>query len=264
MDAQVDKDYGLPLDGKLALVTGASRGIGEGIAFELASRGASVVLAYASPSSEPKINNLKKRIESLPHRPVAYSVRADLGSVEGPGQIISELLQWTSNDLHLDILVNNAGLERVKSLAEIQIDDYDAVYNLNVRGIILLTQAVLPHLEANARIINLGSVGARAGFQSLSLYCSSKAALEGLTRCWAAELGGNGTTVNCVNPGPVQSEMLDNIPKEIVDMQKAQTPIQNRLGTIQEVANIVAGLAGKDGAWVTGQVISASGGWAMY
>lgn len=218
-----------------------------------------MVLAYASPSSEAKINTLKTKIESLPHRPVAYPVRADLGSVEGAGQTISSLLEWTGNDLHLDILVNNAGLERVKSLAEISIDDYDAVYNLNVRGIILLTQAALPYLGAGARIVNLGSVGARAGFQSLSLYCSSKAALEGLTRCWAAELGGNGTTVNCVNPGPVQSEMLDNIPKEIVDMQKAQTPIQNRLGTIQEVANIVAGLAGRDGAWVTGQVISASG-----
>jgi 3-oxoacyl-[acyl-carrier protein] reductase len=218
-----------------------------------------VVLAYASPSSDAKINTLKTKIESLPHGPVAYPVRADLGSIEGAGQIISTLLEWTGNDLHLDILVNNAGLERVKSLAEISIDDYDAVYNLNVRGIILLTQAALPYLGAGARIVNLGSVGARAGFQSLSLYCSSKAALEGLTRCWAAELGGNGTTVNCVNPGPVQSEMLDNIPKEIVDMQKAQTPIQNRLGTIQEVANIVAGLAGRDGAWVTGQVISASG-----
>ncbi|KAF3015068.1 hypothetical protein E8E14_011178 [Neopestalotiopsis sp. 37M] len=264
MDAHNNNDYELPLEGKLALVTGASRGIGEGIAFELASRGASVVLAYASPSSEAKINTLKTKIESLPHRPVAYPVRADLSSVEGAGQIISSLLEWTGNDLHLDILVNNAGLERVKSLAEISIDDYNAVYNLNVRGIILLTQAALPYLGAGARIVNLGSVGARAGFQSLSLYCSSKAALEGLTRCWAAELGGNGTTVNCVNPGPVQSEMLDNIPKEIVDMQKAQTPIQNRLGTIQEVANIVAGLAGRDGAWVTGQVISASGGWAMY
>ncbi|KAI4594068.1 hypothetical protein KJ359_008609 [Pestalotiopsis sp. 9143b] len=264
MASTLNNDHQLPLAGKLALVTGASRGIGEGIAFELASRGASVVLAYASPKSEAKVEALKKRIEALPHRPAAHPVRADLGSIDGPEQIITELRRWTNGKLFLDILVNNAGMERVKSLQEIQVDDYDAVYNLNVRGIIFLTQAVLPYLRDNARIINLGSVGARAGFKSLSLYCSSKAALEGLTRCWAAELGENGTTVNCVNPGPVQSEMLDNIPKEIVDMQKAQTPIQNRLGTIPEVANIVAGLAGRDGAWVTGQVISASGGWAMY
>lgn len=87
---------------------------------------------------------------------------------------------------------------------------------------------------------------------------------EGLTRCWAAELGGNGTTVNVVSPGPVQSEMLDNIPKEIVQMQKQQTPVQNRLGTIEEIADVVAWLAGPSSAWITGQTISASGGWAMY
>ncbi|KAH6647356.1 dehydrogenase [Truncatella angustata] len=256
--------YNLPLQGKIALVTGASRGIGEGIALELANRGASVVLAYASPRSEEKISNLTAKIGALSHKPAVHAVRADLGSVEGPGDIIANLLQWTDNKLHLDILVNNAGVERVKSLSEIQVEDYNAVYDLNVRGIILLTQAVLPYLNPKARIINLSSVGSRAGFKNLSLYSSSKAALEGLTRCWAAELGGNGTTVNCVNPGPVQSEMLDNIPKEIVEMQKAQTPIQNRLGTVEEIADIVAGLAGKDGAWITGQAISASGGSAMY
>ncbi|KAI0132966.1 3-ketoacyl-acyl carrier protein reductase [Xylariales sp. AK1849] len=254
----------LPLSGKLALVTGASRGIGEGIAFELARRGASVVMAYASPSSEAKVEALSNRIEALPHKPATYSVRADLGTIDGPSEVVANVLKLTDNKLKLDILVNNAGLERVKSLAEIQVDDYNAVYDLNVRGTILLTQAVLPYLNDNGRIINIGSVGSRAGFKSLSLYCSSKAALEGLTRCWAAELGGNGTTVNCVNPGPVQSDMLDNIPKDIVDMQKAQTPIQNRLGSVEEIANIVAGLAGNDGAWITGQAISASGGWALY
>lgn len=88
--------------------------------------------------------------------------------------------------------------------------------------------------------------------------------MEGLTRCWAAELGKNGTTVNAVNPGPVQSEMLDNIPKDIVDMQKAQTPLQNRVGTVEEVAAVVCWLSGEDSRWVTGQTINASGGWTMY
>lgn len=273
----IEVNHSLPLDGKIALITGASRGLGAGIALELACRGASVryhswqgpvsstntvwqvVLAYASPSSEAKINAIVEKIQALPHKPAVHVVRADLSSVDGPKEVLASLLRWKGSDLHLDILVNNAGLERVKSLAEIQLEDYDAVFDLNVRGIILLTQAVLPYLNPAARIVNLSSVGSRAGFKNLSLYCSSKAALEGLTRCWAAELGGNGTTVNCVNPGPVQSEMLDSIPKEIVEMQKAQTPIQNRLGTVQEIADIVAGLAGKDGAWITGQVISASG-----
>jgi 3-oxoacyl-[acyl-carrier protein] reductase len=152
-----------------------------------------------------------------------------------------------------------------RGLGEIEVADYDKVYNLNVRGTIFVTQTLLPRFAAaNNRIVNIGSVGGRCGFAQLSLYCSSKAALEGLTRCWAAELGSNGTTVNQVNPGPVQSEMLDNIPKKIVDMQKGQTPVQNRLGTVEEVAKVVAWLASPENSWISGQVISASGGFAMY
>lgn len=184
--------------------------------------------------------------------------------MEGPQQIIDSLIEATNDSLAIDILVNNAGLERVKSLAELTVDDYDAVYNLNVRGAILLTQAVLPYLQPNGRIINLSSVGSREGFPGLGLYCSSKAALEGLTRVWAAELGHKGVTVNAVNPGPVQSEMLDNIPKDIVEMQKKKTPVGNRLGIPEEVAAVVSWLAGEDSRWVSGQAISASGGYSMY
>jgi 3-oxoacyl-[acyl-carrier protein] reductase len=128
----------------------------------------------------------------------------------------------------VNILVNNAGVELVKPLGEITLEDFASVYDLNVRGTVLMTQAVLPFLAPSGRIINISSVGARCDFPSLSLYCSSKAAIEGLNRCWAAELGGNGTTVNAVSPGPVESEMLDNISKEVVDRQKRNTPLQNR------------------------------------
>ncbi|KAI0148385.1 3-ketoacyl-acyl carrier protein reductase [Xylariaceae sp. FL1272] len=254
----------LPLKGKLAIVTGGSRGIGEGIALELARRGANVVITYVSEKSSQRVEQTLTKITALPHKPLAHSVRIDLSTISGPTALKDDLLAWSNGDLRLKILVNNAGLERVKSLGEIEIEDYDAVYNLNVRAPMLLTQALLPYFAPESRIINIGSVGGRAAFKNLSLYCSSKAALEGLTRCWAAELGHNGTTVNCVNPGPVQSELLDNIPKEIVEMQKATTPLQNRLGTVDEIAKVVAGLAGPDGAWLTGQVISASGGWAVY
>src|SRR5262249_54078560 len=106
--------------------------------------------------------------------------------------------------------------------------------------------------EANNRIINIGSVGGRFGFNALSIYCSSKAAIEGFTRCWACELGANGTTVNQVNPGPVQTEMLDNIPKELIAMQKQQTPVENRVGTVEEIARIVAWLASPDSSWISG------------
>jgi 3-oxoacyl-[acyl-carrier protein] reductase len=164
----------------------------------------------------------------------------------------------------IDILVNNAGVELVKDLGPITPEDFESVYNLNVRGTLLMTQAVLPHLPAAGRVINISSVGARCGFPGLSVYCSSKAAIEGLTRCWAAELGENGTTVNCVNPGPVQTELIENIPKDIVEEQKANTPIKKGLGTVDDVAKIACWLAGEDSRWITGQVISASGGWAIY
>ncbi|KAI3399392.1 hypothetical protein diail_7119 [Diaporthe ilicicola] len=257
----------LPLQDKNAVVTGASRSIGYGIAQKLAQQGANVILGYTSPSSEAKAAELKAKIESLSHQPKAHAVQADLGTLDGPKEFISEAVQWVDSaglNGGLDIVVNNAGLERVRGLSELSAEDYSAVFDVNVRGPILLTQAALPWLNPNARIVNISSVGARAGFKNLGLYCSSKAALEGLTRCWAAELGEDGTTVNVVSPGPVQTEMLENIPKEIVEMQKQQTPVQNRLGTIEEIADVVSWLAGPSSGWITGQVISASGGWAMY
>ncbi|KAL1874389.1 hypothetical protein VTK73DRAFT_362 [Phialemonium thermophilum] len=255
----------LSLQGKTAIVTGASRGIGAVIALDLASRGADVCLTYVSDKSGEAVTKLAARIRSLPHRPVAQVCQADLSTLDGPQRVVDKFLKSDgSKERPLHILVNNAGVERVKSLAECTVEDYDAVYNLNVRGVILMTQAVLPYLQPAGRIINISSVGARAGFANLSLYCSSKAALEGLTRCWAAELGHNGTTVNAINVGPVQSDMLNNIPKEIVQRQKETTPVENRLGTAEEVARLVAWLAGDESGWISGQAISASGGWAMY
>ena len=210
---------------------------------------------------------VKKEITSLPHHPRAFSVVAYLNEVDSPSEIIQSINAWfqTSNrETKIDILVNNAGCEVVKPLGKITSSDFAKVYDLNVRGVLLLTQALLPYIPPKGRIINISSVGARAGMASLGLYCSSKAALEGLTRCWAAELGKNGTTVNAVNPGPVESELLAKIPKDIVQGQKDATPIENRVGTVEEIAGVVGWLAGEDSRWVTGQVISASGGWAMY
>lgn len=107
-------------------------------------------------------------------------MQADLGTLDGPKHLVSEAVQWTTSagtPGKIDILVNNAGLERVKGLAELSVEDYSAVFDVNVRGTILLTQAALPYLNPNSRIVNISSVGARAGFKNLSLYCSSKAAL---------------------------------------------------------------------------------------
>ena len=205
---------------------------------------------------------LIEQVASFENGSSILKLRANLRDLSTPKQVIEQTIQAFGN--HIDILVNNAGCELVKPLQEISTDDYSYVYDLNVRGPLLMTQAVVPYLREPGRIINISSVGARYGFKDLSMYCSSKAALEGLTRCWAAELGSAGHTVNAVNPGPVQTELMENIPKEYIEMQKAQTPVQNRLGTIDDIAQIVAWLASEESRWISGQVISASGGWAMY
>jgi 3-oxoacyl-[acyl-carrier protein] reductase len=224
------------------------------------------VFVISRIGSPPNIT-VERRARELPNGPEIVALIGDISEVEEPKNIIKKWMASPSRsgtELKIDILVNNAGIEVAKGLGDITTENYDKVYNLNVRGTILMTQAVLPYLSPGGRIINISSVGSRAGFKDLSLYCSSKAAIEGLTRCWAAELGHKGTTVNAVNPGPVESEMLANIPQDIVEGQKKDTPIENRLGTVAEVAAAVAWLAGSESRWVTGQSISASGGWAMY
>ena len=266
------------LNNKIAIVTGASRGIGAQIAYELASRGAKVAITYSSEASAKSADELKARISALDNNKPTSStsfasaggegvlaVQADLRRVDAPQELVTATLAAFGGQT-IDILVNNAGCELVKPLGDLTAEDFSYVYDLHVRAVVLLTQAVVPHLpERGGRIINISSVGARAGFKDLSLYCSSKAALEGLTRCFAAELGGKGGhTVNAVNPGPVQTAILEKIPPEIVEMQKKTTPVDNRMGTTDDIAQIVGFLAEEGSRWVTGQTISASGGFAMY
>ncbi|KAI9652448.1 MAG: hypothetical protein M1831_006791 [Alyxoria varia] len=210
------------LAGKHAIVTGASRGLGAVMALELARRGAKLTLCFSSRTSATKVDQLKTQIDALPNNATAITFQGDLSSATTPSQLIAQTQNHPTHS-KIDIIINNAAIEAVKPAADITADDFANVYNTNVRAPILLLKEATPHLRAPARIINVSSVGARCGFSGLSLYTSSKAALEGLTRSWAAELGGDGTTVNAVAPGPVESDMLANIPQEIVQRQKDTT-----------------------------------------
>jgi 3-oxoacyl-[acyl-carrier protein] reductase len=125
-----------------------------------------------------------------------------VGNVDTPDRIVKTTVDAFGQ---IDIIVNNAGVTKQGELGTISVDDFAYVYNINVRGPLLLVQAAMPHLNHPARIINLSSVGARANFKDFSLYMSSKAALEGMTRAWASDLGKHGTTVNAVAPGPVSA-----------------------------------------------------------
>lgn len=210
------------------------------------------------------VKELSEKIASLDPASQCIGVKSDLKEEVSPAKIVREAV--AAFGPHIDILVNNAGMEIVKPHTDVTPSDFESIFYPNVRAPLLLLQAVKPYLPSSGggRIINISSVGARCGFRNMSLYCASKAALEGLTRSWAAELGAEGHTVNAVNPGPVQSELLDNIPKEIVEMQMKQTPAGNRLGEVDDVAQIVAWLASNESRWITGQALSASGGLEMY
>jgi len=189
-----------------------------------------VTIVYTSARSETGAQEVASKVAALDNGSQAIVVRADLRDVAAPDKIVAATLQAFGDKI--DILVNNAGVIFGRTILETTADDYAAIFDVNVRAPLLMTKAVVPHLRAPGRIINLSSVGARAGFENLTLYAASKAALEGMTRALAAELGHQGHTVNAVASGPVKSEMLDDVPKDIVEMQLKTTPVEHRHGTV--------------------------------
>ncbi|KAI1303267.1 short-chain dehydrogenase [Xylaria venustula] len=275
------------LHDKLAIVTGASRGIGEAIATKLASYGANLILGYTSASSKQAIETLAKDFESK-HSIKTLIIQADLGTADGPKSFIEEaknsnVFQKPDGSFQIDILVNNAGVSINSVLSGITVEQFDYSYRINVLGPLLLTQAVEPYLphDRSGRIINMSSVSSSTGFSEQSVYGGTKAALEAMTRTWARELAER-TTVNAINPGPVLTEMyarnspevkagikgwIDHTPlmqvrpgidsQELVDEAKTSG---GRPAYVHEIAGIVAMLVGEDAAWITGQVVCANGG----
>jgi len=255
----------LPLSGKLAIVTGSSRGIGEAIALDLANRGAKVMITYTSASSEDKVQKLIARIASLNNGSSAASVKADLSLPDSPQQIVDATLSAFSTNT-IDILINNAAVFQERLMKDVSPEEFDAQHLLNLRAPFFLTQCVRKHLPSagGGRIINISSVGSRLGLPGFSVYGSAKAGLEALTRSFASEFGPAGHTVNAVNPGTTQSDMMDQLSDTLLQKLKSSTPMQNRLATGEDVAFVVGWLASEESRWITGQSISASGGLAMY
>ncbi|TRM58938.1 hypothetical protein BD626DRAFT_177782 [Schizophyllum amplum] len=221
------------------------------------------MITFASDSSQKLADDLIARITALKNGSAAASVKADLRLLESPQIIVdATLAAFSASQIH--ILVNNAGVELSKPGLEVTPDDFASIFDINVRGAYFMTQAVARCIGAYGRIINLSSVAGRSGFEGFSLYCASKAALEGMTRAWAAELGPQGHTVNAVAPGPVESEMLNKIPEELKNGQRDRTPMEKRFGRADDIAQIVGWLAQESSRWITGQTLSATGGHAMY
>ncbi|ETS73523.1 hypothetical protein PFICI_14469 [Pestalotiopsis fici W106-1] len=251
----------MSLNGKVALVTGAARGIGAAIVRTLAAQGAKVAFNYVSESSEKAALALVEDVKRLGSS--AVCVRCDVAAPTAPATILHAALTGFGVD-KIDILVNNAGLGGNTALEDITVEEYERLMGVNVRAVLFMTQAVLPYISRGGRIVNLSSISARGGYATQSVYAATKAAVEGFTRVWATELGHKyGVTVNAVNPGPVDTDMYRAAgPVHLARMeeQNKKVPAAPRCGTEEDVSDIILFLCEERSRWVTGDVICANGG----
>ena len=239
------------LNGKIAVVTGASRGIGRDIAFALAEAGADVAINYRATTEAA--HSLRDRILALGRRAVA--IQADVSSAPQ----VADLIRQTTEQLGPpDILVNNAGIARVQRPGEIQEDDWDYVLNQNLKSCFLMTEAVLPFMRERrwGRIINISSVAAQTGGVVGPHYAASKAGMQGMAHYYARHLATEGITVNTIAPALIATDMLAANPSASV----AHIPV-GRLGDVSEVSSVAVLLA--QNGYITGQTINVNGGWYM-
>ncbi|WP_223777711.1 3-oxoacyl-ACP reductase family protein [Streptomyces sp. 135] len=242
------------LTGRTALVTGGSRGMGAAIALRLAQKGADVAITYVH--SEAAAQEVVAKIEATGRR--GFAVRADAADAGDAAGAVER----AADDLgHLDILVNNAGIGVLGPLADLSLADVDRVLAVNVRGVLLASQAAAGRLSDGGRIITIGSCMAqRVPGPGGTLYATSKAALIGLNKALARELGGRRITANLVQPGPIDTDM-NPADGPYAEGQSAMTAV-GRFGSPDEVASLVAYLAGDDAAYITGTELSVDGGHA--
>src|SRR5690554_1076433 len=242
----------IDLNGKRALVTGGSRGIGAAIALALAENGADVAFTYQH--SAEKAAAVARSIEKAGRRAVA--IQADSAEPEAISRSVSEAVSTLGG---LDILVNSAAIGHTGMIADLDVHDYQAVMDVNVRAPVLFAKAVIPHLAGGGRIITIGSaLGERVPFPGITAYAMSKAALTAFTRGLSRELGANGITVNLVQPGPTDTDANPS-DGDAADFQRSLTSL-GRYAEPREIASAVVFLASPSASVITGAILTADGG----
>lgn len=245
------------LEGKAALVTGASRGIGREIALELARQGANVAVNFSG--SEAKANEVVDEIKALGRE--AFAVKCNVSNSEE----VAEMIKGTIDSFgKLDILVNNAGITKDNLLMRLKEEEWDDVININLKGVFLCTKAVTRQMmkQRVGRIINIASIVGVSGNPGQANYVAAKAGVIGLTKTTAKELASRNITVNAIAPGFITTDMTDKLPEDVKAEMLKQIPLA-RLGEPKDIAKITAFLASDDSSYITGQTLHIDGGMVM-
>ncbi|MBM9513244.1 SDR family oxidoreductase [Desulfogranum marinum] len=242
-----------PLAGKIALITGSSRGIGREIACKLAQMGAAVVINYNQ--SKTKAQEVCSLINTAGGKAIA--IQADVRDV---GQL-EHLFDQTLEKLEkIDILVNNAGILLTKPIEQVSEEEYDLLFAANVKSVFFACQQAAKKLSPGGRIINISTTVTKIMMPGYGLYAASKGAVDQVTRVLSRELGEKNITVNAISPGPVDTELFRaGKSKEQIAQMAGMSPF-NRIGTPADVAGAVALLVSDDAAWITGQNLYVNGG----
>lgn len=244
------------LDKNIAIITGGAMGIGKATALRFAKEGAIVAIWDVN----------KEKAQAVVDQIIAEGGQAKFYAVNtmDEAQVTAAAAAVNADFGRIDILLNNAGITRDSSLKKMTRDQWDLVIGVNLTGVYLCTQAVVPYMEANkyGRIINASSVVGLTGNFGQTNYAATKAGVIGMSKVWAREFGRKGITSNAVAPGFIHTEMMDTIPESVLENLTSRTPLQ-RLGTVDELANAYLFLASSESSFINGTVISVDGGLSL-
>lgn len=249
------KNMDRSLNGKVAIVTGGSRGIGRAVVRVLSELGAAVVFNYLNDKSSAE--ELLEHLEKSGGKGVA--VQADVAQKESIATVFQKAITTYGR---FDILVNNAGIAIYKRIEDFSSEEIDRIFDINIKGVFYCCQFAARQMEDNGCIINIGSTVTRAMMPNYSAYAASKAAVEQVTRVLAKELGGRGIRVNTLSPGPVDTSLFRKGKTDEQIQQLGAMAALGRIGTVEDIAAMVALLVDERSGWVTGQNILANGGFA--